>query len=711
MNIIKEVFNKNNYSNDFDPIYNYMENTIVTLMQLKNISREDATKIVNIAIDKKVSRDPLVGHWYRPDMEDKNYSEIPMSKYISNAKTENRIIVPSFTTYLNHNAALSPYSGFADNQMKDRSIEKDKMYTALARGDYEMVTYHDVLQAGAKRLNNSLSGAFGSLGKSIYNLSSHSSLTSTIRGVVSIGNGITESIVAGNRVYSTPQIIIEHIMAIIRYFKDKDIRAIIEEYLLIYPNKSDLINIIKRSSSFYFASEEIDNNKTLHTLLDSLTPEQMAAFAYHNDLYHMRVLNPVILRRMLSDISSVGIERSKDLVTDIKKMPSSILNVTYHILADECRGMARDDLSKNDSKLLSLILGTARNVSRKLLRYKDLIGMFFITNVLPPNLTDIRHMARRCVVLSDTDSTCTTYEEWAIDRFGDNLFGKAPLAYISIVMLITTETVDHYLKQFSTNLNIPEEYRGDIRMKNEYTWEVMVPAKNSKHYFALTTIKESIVLADKLSEIKGKRFIAGKSNAHIRDVAHKDMMRILMGEFVSGNKIDIGKYIKIVADIEREIEHSILNNVGPERFLQQERIKNPSDYADTNPINSNYFYHMLWNNVFKIKYGDVDTPYYYGRKFPLITENPSIMKEYFNNNSNNPIVYEMGKFLRLNNKKRLGTIIIDSNKIGEIGIPEEILHIIDINKVIKSNCEVLYLILETLGFFKPSNVPLKDLGY
>jgi len=710
MSAIKDTFYKIEYKNDFNPIKKYIEVTVPTVMMMKGVTEEEAIKIIERKIREKGTKDPIVGHFYRPNMEDKQYAEIPLSEYIENVLKDEHIIVPSFTTYLNHNQQMSIYASFCIMKMKERSIEKNKMFEALKANDHAAVAFHSVLEKAKKRSNNSLSGGFGSLGKSIYNISSHSTLTSTVRCVTSIGNGVTESIVSGNRLYTTPQVVIEHIMVLISRYNNEDVKEVLDKFRLTPPTVNELIMIIKRSTSLYFPDSEIDNNVLLKDIIKKLTPEQRAVVGFNNDLFHMRLINPATIRRMINDFARKGLSTKSNLLDEIKNTDSAIMNLTYHILIEETKGMNSKDLSKNSDGLLRLILGTAENISRQLYRYKDLIQLFLISDVMPINMSGIIHMARRCVTLSDTDSTCASYEEWVKDKFSKIKFDGAATGYAAAVMFLTTGTVDHYLKQFSANMNVPREHGGSIRMKNEYTWSVMAPSKNSKHYFALPIIREGIVLLNKSTEIKGKRFIAGKTNPKAKKTAH-DMMLTLMEDFTALKVIDMDYYVKKVADIEREIERSILENDGAVSFFQQERIKNVNDYAEKNPFKTNYFNHILWAEVFADKYGPSDTPYYYGRKIPLRLLKSKDMKRYFSENSNNELINKFGKFLESKGKDKLGTIIIDSNKINEVGIPDEIKPIINIDKIIKSNCEVLYLVLETLGFFKNEDVTLKDLGY
>jgi hypothetical protein len=128
---------------------------------------------------------------------------------------------------------------------------------------------------------------------------------------------------------------------------------------------------------------------------------------------------------------------------------------------------------------------------------------FLITDLLPINIAFIKNMLRETIVLSDTDSTCATYEDWVKWYQSDNVFGPRGIAITGVIMTIATTAIDHGIKVFAANMNIPKDRVSSIAMKNEYYWDVFVPTNVSKHYFADTWVKEGNVLPKSKNEIKG----------------------------------------------------------------------------------------------------------------------------------------------------------------------------------------------------------------
>ena len=82
----------------------------------------------------------------------------------------------------------------------------------------------------------------------------------------------------------------------------------------------------------------------------------------------------------------------------------------------------------------------------------------------------VETMERRVVVLSDTDSTflyLNPLVKWQEQRFGQDLSGLKRLGCVSVATHLASHLVNRIFQVLTKNLNVPEERRGLINMKNE----------------------------------------------------------------------------------------------------------------------------------------------------------------------------------------------------------------------------------------------------
>ena len=87
------------------------------------------------------------------------------------------------------------------------------------------------------------------------------------------------------------------------------------------------------------------------------------------------------------------------------------------------------------------------------------------------------------------------------------------------------------------------------------------------------------------------------------------------------------------------------------------------------------------------------------------------MQEFLNNMENEDIKIKLQEFMTRYGKDVLGTFRLPVTIVSTHGVPEELHSIIDIERVIKDNCNVFYMILETLGGYRKPNRLFCQMGY
>jgi len=179
-----------------------------------------------------------------------------------------------------------------------------------------------------------------------------------------------------------------------------------------------------------------------------------------------------------------------------------------------------------------------------------------------------------------------------------------------------------------------------------------------------------------------------------QELAEKIMLDI-MWTVNNNKKLELKKYINQTLEAERMILEKITS--GSPDVLKLEKIKEAKAYK-ASEYDSPYFHYLLWQDIFAEDYGDAPEPTYMAIKVPTIIETKNDMKQFLDSlDERYREKYE--KALRKYNKDTIKTyklpLIITYNK----GIPKELHNIINTKRVIQDNCKVLYIILETIGFY------------
>lgn len=701
------LLNLKDYKMNVDPVNDYIKQATVFLHKMTNEPMEVCRGKVKKKIRENKPIDPKVHFYHRKENLDKEQSSSSLTNYIKSVKQNKQILMPSFTVYTHPDKKRSLHSDFTMQNIVSRSKAKKEAFSAKMRGDFEEFKFKNTLQKTMKIYNNSLSGAYASVSTNIMNPSAHYSLTSVTRCVSAIGNSITEMMVAGNRHYRKPETVINHITATITEVDLNKIEKVIQKYQLEIPTITDVFNMVLASTRFYWEND--DEEKFILEYISKLTDIERSAFMYVNDFCHIRERNSKLVMRFLNRLSSkeIGLVREEEKEKVFKNTPGYIVNLVHHILNEELKGVEVKYEEIKGTQLFDMMVSTMVNVDRTLEEYSDLIKAFFVTTVSPIDIAYLRDIMRKSIVLSDTDSTCGTYQDWVIWKYGEVVFSPESTALAASVMTVTTQAIDHYIKVFSGNMNIPEEHMDKLEMKNEFFWETYAPANVTKHYYANVNIQEGMVFDKAELELKGVHLIAGNIPPEYKKKSEEMMIRI--NDTVRNNeKIEIIDYITEIAELEREVIERF--DKGDTDILRIEKIKNADSYKQ-DPEESKYSYYLMWKEVYGELYGETTPPPYTGVKLPTYTDTKAKMKAYMDKIENPVIKNNLEKYMKKNKKDYVGTVILPLAALGGRGIPKELMKHADKKRVVFDICFVFYIILETLGFYRKDDMTLTEMGY
>ena len=703
---MSEVFKrpKGSYERLPDPVMCYIEDAATALSKHNNKSIDENKIIVKKLLSKSNISNPEVTFRETKSNGDRVKSTDKLSEYIKHIRNDEVVTAPSFTSYVHPDITKSLQAGFLDKNIALRKSDKANAFLNRQKGDTDKFIYYNTLQKTRKIFNNSLSGAYASKSTILYTPSAHYTLTSTTRQVASIGNAISESIIAGNKLYKDPESVINHILTLCR-FTTQDVISVVDKYNLYVPTTDEVINVLKMSSDSYFKDEK--SYDIVRSILDNCTKYEKCNIIYNNDLWHMKEFNQNLVKDFITKMVQNNV-LSAEVIGDtdkiIKTADEGVMNLLFHLHTTMLRG--KDRATWSDDIKLTLASGVI-HIENCLSEYADLLSAFLVTDVLPPNIAYIKDMFRDCIVLSDTDSTVGSYDQWSNWYFGKPTFGPEATQVTAVIMTINTQVMDHYIKMFASNMNVAKSDMDTLVMKNEFYWSSFSAANVSKHYYAQVVIQEGNVLPEPALELKGVHLIASKSSERIRTFGLQ-LINDIQNAINTGTKISLTDYATKVADIEREIIKSIEN--GDINTFDMEKIKEEDAYKNEASM-SPYLHHLLWEEVFSPKYGVSDEPQYMVLKIPTRNMSKRKMNEYLETIEDIELRDRLMVFMKKHRKEQITTFKVPLTIAADNGVPIEMLLNLDIERLVSTSCNMLYVILETIGFYRKKELLVSQMGY
>jgi len=739
------VLPKDAYQRDIHPIKHYITQAASYLSKSTNQDFQACYNYVKTQIQSGGQfefKDPIIHHTVRIDYEDRVETQSTVMEYIYDSIKNKELIAPTLTTYVNPKEKESLLVGFIDNNVKNRSGAKKKMFAATVaqlRAERRLkvakekdnkedelhfleevekqgqeVKIQNSTQSNKKISNNSLSGAHVSSSTPLFNRTAHSTLTSTCRATSGYGNANNEKFVAGNRHYHSYDVTLNNIVSIVSN-TDYDVLAqALDQYGIKEPTVQETMQCIMRSTVFYWREQRL--LKRIENYLHKLSGLERAAFVYTGDFYHLRKLNDTVVRTFLSRLSRKVEHTDSDPLVIYKNSREELHHLASQICDSLMKGVGIKDAfdiqkDEDDNPILNeegqpiladperamVMAATIENIEKTLEDYTLFIKAFWMTRNFPASVSYLPSMVRRVVLISDTDSTIFTVQDWIEWYFGSIYFDEKTLGMCATVVFLASQTITHLLAMMSANFGIGKERIHQVAMKNEYRFDVFVPTTIGKHYYALIGCREGNLYNKYKKEIKGVHLKSSNAPKQIMESAQTLMVDKIMKEIIKGNKISLDKILKEVSDIERHVVSSIKQ--GSYEYLRLTQIKEDESYTlDANQ--SPYQHYTLWNEVFGPKYGFVPPPPYVAIKVSTVLDSKKKMQAWLETLEDKPLVTRMQDWLIKNEKKNgIGTFQLPDQILSSQGFPEEIFQALDTRRIVLDATGVFYIILETLGMY------------
>ncbi len=681
------------YTSQLSPVKNYIDQLAYFVSKQKNIPLEEA-RTRSIAYVKKNFKDPAIRYFERQENGDREVKDSTLLAYLTEHIKNKDVIAPTLTTYMNASVKESIIAKFASANVKNRAKAKKEGQQAKAEGNHELAVAKNNEQNNKKIYNNALSGLFGQAACVLYNQTAHNTLTSLTRTITSISNASNERLLSGNRYYPRPIDLLNSIVYISTYTNIEEVREAVEAFNLKLPTVQEVVESLRRSTDFYFHADRFYNEKII-PFLEKLDKYTLANIVYSGDLYHIRVHNSDFMRQVVADMTRVN-ETPKvlDDIGIIKTIPEPVLYFAHAVLFSKLSGYGKDYDKMNKDGVASMVYETSRNIMEAVTKYSKLFRAFFMSAALPNNSFRLNNMIRRVVLLSDTDSTCFTVDEWVTwYKDGEFIVDNESIALGGCLAYIASQAIVNTLANISSSINVSRENLFGLAMKNEFLWTAHAPCEVSKHYYAYTVMQEGNVFMQPEIEIKGVHL---KNSAVSVDIIKdsKKLIEHILSSVHNNKKISLTEIVKHIVDIENRIISSV--RAGEPIFLKRSKIKDKTAYSQ-DEFKSPYQRHVLWEEVFAPVYGNLPVPPYGVVKVPTTITSPVALKEWLSSIEDLELRDRLSSWLARYSKKDLPTIYLNEDKVKGGGIPKEILPIINTRQIVFDSTMQHRIILETLG--------------
>lgn len=656
-------------------------------------------------------QDPQVEFLRKNEEGDRERAFAPMTKYLGHVISENEVLAPTFTTYVDPAKEESLLAVYQDTNVKLRSKAKKEMFAALNAGNKLLGAIKKLEQGNKKTSNNSISGAHLSPSTPLHNKTAHSSLTSTCRITAGFGNANNEKFLSGNRHYYNHHVTLNNMVVLAHNNDLEEMQRAVDKWSIAIPSAEDVIECIRYSTDLYWTGLGWQGNyhfDKVIRLAKSLTPIQRCAVVYTGDLHHLKKHNDKLVFEFFDKLTTKVWDKSYDApfkndkgeevlpaLRAIKAVPESFVNYAVQVCSKETVGMG-DKLHEIPYADLCVLAGTCEHIAAVVEEYRDLIQAFWVTPNFPASVAYFPDSIRRAALTSDTDSTIFTVQDWVKWFKGKISFDDQSMRVAAAAIFLTSETITHLLGMLSANIGVARKHLHRIAMKNEFKFDVFVPTQLGKHYFATISCQEGNVKRERETEIKGVGLKASNISRDIMKSAQR-WMEALMNDVIQNGEIELRKYLDWVAREELAIFDSLAR--GETKYLRLGSIKDPASYTKEDPMETPFAHHVFWDKVFSPKYGEIAPPPYPTHKVSVALGNPTLFRQWLSALGDQDLSARMVEWCKDQGKNKYTTFHVPAQVIEKAGIPLEISSVMNQRKIVSDICKVFYILLEVLGVY------------
>ena len=595
------------YVRDLDVFENYKR---VTAQYIADMTGQDLAT-VRAKLERNLTpKDPTLRIYARRTGADRVKERCSFTKYLKEAQHTGRLVGPNLIMYENPDRKLGFLPKFIKTGLERRKVVKKQGQAAEMAGDKATAVFCDNQQATIKILNNSISGAHASPHNPVYNPSAHTTLTTVCRCATSYSNAVAERLLGGNRHYFEYNVVLEEMAAIGAIQDLTRVEQCIEQYGLAIPDPEFVMQYLERSTRRYWRSEQ--GMVAIRRYVDRMSPAHRAAFLYTLDLNAVRELNDGFMREFIGALAEKPTQPTDDPEYWHRQADDPLTAMVGLVMSEELGGRSVKDMIKESPEHYPYYAAAIRNALESLENYRLFIDVFLRSDFMPPRIYSVPTILRDIAIVSDTDSTLFTTEDWVSWYHGVNRFDRPGMAVAGVVAYLDYQALKHVLAMLSRHLGVKDRDLFMLAMKTEFYQPVLGVANLTKHYFSYIKACEGDVYPKPKLDLKGVNLKNSRLPDRIRHGLEGFIRRVMDGVMTQSLPTTMGLLehpVRMAHEVQR------VATQGEPEFLASMQIKGPKAYRK--PLSSNYLFYLLWQDVFAPHYGDVDVPPYAGIKIPV----------------------------------------------------------------------------------------------
>lgn len=695
---VKNPFNRkaSDYQRDINVIEGAIDQFSIMVSRVYAISKDEAREFVlnELKNGNRRFRDPIMRFLEQDENEDRQPKTMKFSAYIADAVRNKLLLAPTFTQIYGPDKKVSMLSSYIKVNLEKRNEEKKKQLEAANHGQSFKEQLHKNNQNNKKILNNAISGNHRSIHSILYDRPVHPILTSCCRIANGSANSNNDRLLAGSRHYYTPDIVLANIASIIQLTDWEEVKLACDKHKLHLPTYEETLEVIHRSTDLYWRSK--GGHELINKFVASLNEYERAGVCYIGDFYHLAKFNPTVVRDILDSLTKVPnfrVDNPLEWINYVDEDTQAQIKVRFPEIVGKEHFWHPDVIAHPD---YALIGSMAKQIYTCLDHYKEVINGFLMSKNVPFLISDFPHAIRRAGVGSDTDSAIFTVEPWAEWYNGNSEVNYDNILLAEAMAFIVSETTTHNLATMTCNIGVtdPKEmFR--LKMKNEFLFILFMLTSRAKHYAALQKVQEGVIFDKPKLEKKGVELIASNSPEEIRENLEESILQVL-NQQVEGKKISLHQLLRRVARWEHMIHDSI--TAGETVYLKAARVKEEDGYTKE-AEKSRYMNYMLWEEVFADSYGPSLEPPYSALAFSIIPDTKTKTKQWLDSWENQDRAERLRTFMERVGKTYLGEVLLPEENVMSYGIPNEILSVINVRKIIAKAMSPFYLFLESFEFY------------
>lgn len=686
------------YTRNLNIIGGYQDQTALYYSVMKNKPFEKMRAFIKHKMEtdpKFTPKNPRVMYLEKTTPGNREKHEGTLLDFIENTVSGRHPMSPSMTTYIPVDVQESLMGKFLVESKKKRSGYKHKQFEAKQDADYVKEMFYYNLQTYLKVINNSFSGAQSSPYNPLYNKSGHSTLTSVGASAICYSNASNERLLAGNRHYWSSGVVTTAILATVQHTDYARMEEAMQKYNMHYPTTDNVMEMISECTHAYFRNGKFMEQTRL--FVDRLTPIQRAAVLYKGDLHHIAKYNHDVVYAFLDEMSSSSMQSMEfeEAKVFMKSLNYDTTILSYLLCSDFLKGKKIADVMANDPYHYGVIAATAKHVLDTLDKYHTFIKGFLIPETLPPSIHKFTSIVRKAVVVSDTDSSIFTTQEWVKWFTGKIGFSKKSYNIGYVMTFLASQMVAHVLRLLCANLGVAPQHMGTLSMKNEFYYPLFVLTSSAKNYFAYESACEGVVYNKMELTLKGVQ-LRGSNTPEIVNNTLKDYITMNMDAIIEERDLTMDQIIMPIVELETRIMADL--DAGGRKYLATAQIKDSEAYAKEEEA-SPWQYHRLWEEVFSAKYGSPGNPPYDTIKLYLELGNKTAIKRWLERIEDISIRDKMTAWITENDKKMINMLTVPEEVVIESGIPIELSMVLDKRKNVAQLSAPLHHVVESFGIY------------